>query len=540
MAVLIFGHKNPDTDSVCSAIAYAALKSRLGVDAVPAAAGKINRETAFVLNRFEVAPPLIIQDVKTQVKDLKLENIPGLPPTTSILEAYHLMEEKHLPTLPVLNDAGELQGIVSMKDIAMGLIRGDFHRLCTSVSNLIDGLNGTLLSGTAGEIEGRISVIAFYVETIKGTFNDESIIIVGDRYDIIEHAIESRVQLIIITGGKPIPDKYIQLAQSAGVCMLSVPSDTYYTSKMIHQCGYLASIMRIGDVIRFYPNDYLEDVRDEMSRSHFRSYPVVDEGNRLAGFINRKHVLSPSRKRVVLVDHNEYAQSVDGLEEAEIMEIIDHHKLGDISTNLPISFRNVPVGSTCTIIYQMYLEHGLEPNRRIAGLLLSGILSDTLYFKSPTTTLADRKAAEELNRSVKSDLEAYAMEMFQAGTSLKGQSMMEIFNKDYKTFQVGHFEAGISQVFTLDVDEVFLRRNEVLETLHTLHENRNLELTMLLVTDILKEGSYLFYQCKNRQLIPLAFQTSADQGVFVTGLVSRKKQVVPRILEAIQQLDASR
>ena len=540
MAILIFGHQNPDTDSVCSAIAYAELKNRLDVEAVPAAAGKINRETAFVLDRFQVSPPITIQDVKTQVRDLKLEKIPGLPPSTSILDAYHLMEEKHLPTLPVLNDAGELQGIVSMKDIAMGLIRGDFYRLRTSVDNLVQGLDGTLLAGASGEIEGRISVIAFYVETIKGTFNEESIIIVGDRYDIIEHAIESQVQLIIITGGKPVPEKFIQMAQAAGVYMISVPRDTYHTSKMIHQCSYLAGIMRIGDVIRFYPNDYLEDVREEMSRSHFRSYPVVDEGNRLAGFINRKHVLSPGRKRVILVDHNEYAQSVDGLEEAEIVEIIDHHKLGDISTNLPISFRNVPVGSTCTIIYQMYLEHGLEPNRRIAGLLLSGILSDTLYFKSPTTTVADRKAAEELNRSVKSDLEDYAMEMFRAGTSLKGQSMMDIFNKDYKKFQVGHFEAGISQVFTLDMDEVFHRRDEVLETLLTLHENRNLELTMLLVTDILKEGSYLFYQCKNRQLIPLAFQTTTDQGVFVAGLVSRKKQVVPRILEAIQQLDASR
>jgi manganese-dependent inorganic pyrophosphatase len=538
MPVFIFGHKNPDTDSVASAIAYSFLKRRLGIDAEPAVAGPITRETQFVLDRFDISPPTVLHDVKTQVRDLKLEKISGVPPSTSILSAYHLMDENQLPTLPIVDRQNRLLGIVSMKDIAMGLIRGDFYQLRTSVDNLLHDLNGTLLSGTKSEIDGYLSVIAFYVDTIKGTFNERSIIIVGDRYDIIEHAIESRVQLVIITGNQQIPVKYVEKAALAEICMISVPKDTYYTSKIIHQCGYLSTIMRSSDVIRFYPNDYLEDVRDEMSRSQFRSYPVVNEDNALSGFLNRKHILSPTRKRVILVDHNEYAQSVEGLEEAEILEIIDHHKLGDISTNLPISFRNVPVGSTCTIIYQIYQEYGIEPNPSIAGLMLSGILSDTLYFKSPTTTLMDRKAAEELNRSVKVNLEDYAMEMFRAGTSLKGQQMDEIFNKDYKKFQVGHFEAGISQVFTLDMEEIENRRDEIMETILSIHGNRELELTMMMATDILKEGSYLFYHCKNRQLIPTAFQVPPEQGVFVKGLVSRKKQVVPRILEAIQQLES--
>lgn len=414
-----------------------------------------------------------------------------------------------------------------MKDIAMGLIRGDFYRFHTSIDNLVRDLEATPLVRASDEVNGKVSVIAFYVDTIKGTFGTDSVIIVGDRYDIIEHAIESKVQLIMITGGNPVPERFVQMAEEAGVNMLSVPKDTYYTSKIVHQCSYLSSIMRTGDVVRFYPKDYLEDVRDEMGRSHYRSYPVVDEDNTLAGFLNRKHILSPTRKRVILVDHNEYAQSVEGLDEADILEIVDHHKLGDISTNLPISFRNVPVGSTCTIIYQMYQEHGLEPKRPIAGLLLSGILSDTLFFKSPTTTLADRKAAEELNRSVKVDMEAYAMDMFRAGTSLKDQSMSDLFYKDYKKFQVGHFEAGIGQVFTLDIDEVFNRRDEIMDTIQQVHTSRDLELTMLLVTDILKEGSYLFYQCKNKQLVPLAFQVSPEQGVFVPGLVSRKSRWCP-------------
>lgn len=537
MSVLIFGHKNPDTDSVCSAIGYAALKRRLGIDAIPAVAGAITKETQFVLQQFDINPPMVIQDVKTQVQDLVLERIPGVPPATSILAAYQIMEEKEFPTLPVLDKNRLLQGIVSMKDIAMGLIRGDFYRLNTSIDNLVRDLEATPLVRASDEVNGKVSVIAFYVDTIKGTFGPDSIIIVGDRYDIIEHAIESEVQLIMITGGKPVPERFVQMAEEAGVNMLSVPKDTYYTSKMVHQCSYISSIMRTGDVVRFYPKDYLEDVRDEMSRSHYRSYPVVDEDNTLAGFLNRKHILSPTRKRVILVDHNEYAQSVEGLDEADILEIVDHHKLGDISTNLPISFRNVPVGSTCTIIYQMYQEHGLEPKRPIAGLLLSGILSDTLFFKSPTTTLADRKAAEELNRSVKVDMEAYAMNMFRAGTSLKDQSMSELFYKDYKKFQVGHFEAGIGQVFTLDIEEVFNRRDEIMDTIQQVHTSRDLELTMLLVTDILKEGSYLFYQCKNKQLVPTAFKISPEQGVFVPSLVSRKKQVVPRVLEAIQQLE---
>ncbi len=537
MPVLIVGHKNPDTDSVCSAIGYAALKRRLGIDAIPAVAGVITKESQFVLERFDINPPIIIQDVKTQVQDLVLERIPGVPPTTSILDAYQIMEEKEFPTLPVLDENQHLQGIVSMKDIAMGLIRGDYYRLHTSIENLVRDLNATAMVHSTDEVDGKVSVIAFYVGTIKGTFGPESIIIVGDRYDIIEHAIESKVQLVIITGGKLVPDRFVEMATKANINILSVPKETYYTSKIVHQCNYLSSIMRTGDVVRFYPKDYLEDVRDEMSRSHYRSYPVVNDDNTLAGFLNRKHILSPTRKRVILVDHNEYDQSVEGLDEAEIVEIVDHHKLGDISTNLPISFRNVPVGSTCTIIYQMYQEHGLEPKRPIAGLLLSGILSDTLFFKSPTTTLSDRKAAEELNRSVKVDMETFAMEMFREGTSLKGQDMNDIFYKDYKKFQVGHFEAGISQVFTLDIEEVFNRRDEIMDTIQLVHSSRDLELTMILVTDILKEGSYLFYQCKNKQLVPSAFQISSEQGAFIHGLVSRKKQVVPRVLEAIQQLE---
>jgi manganese-dependent inorganic pyrophosphatase len=536
MPVFIVGHKNPDTDSVASAIAYSYLKNKLGCHTLPAVNGEITNETQYVLDRFGISPPFSINNVKTQVKDLKPDIIPGVPPHASILSAYKQMEREHLQTLPILDAHQHLLGIVSMKDIAMGLIKGEFYHIKTSLSNLAADLNGRILAGEECEIKGKISVIAFYYKSIEGSLGPEDIIIVGDRYDIIQHAIDSKVQLIIVTGGKPIPEHYIAAAEKKQVNILSVPNDTYYTSKIIHQCSYISSIMRTKDIIRFNQKDYLEEIKEEMSHSHFRNYPIMNDDDTLAGFINRKHILSPERKQVILVDHNEYAQSVEGLEEAEILEIIDHHKLGDISTNMPITFRNVPVGSTCTIIYYLFKEYRVDMSMAMAGLLLSGILSDTLLFKSPTTTEMDRNASKDLNEVLHLDLEGYAMDMFKAGTSLEGQSIEEIFFKDFKEFKVDKFQIGISQVFTLDIDSVFNQKEEFIQFIQKVQKDNKLDLTMLLVTDILKEGSYLLYECKNQIIIPAAFQISTEQGIFIEQLVSRKKQVIPRLFEAVQLL----
>ncbi|MBM7615349.1 putative manganese-dependent inorganic diphosphatase [Alkaliphilus hydrothermalis] len=536
MGIFIFGHRNPDTDSVASAIALSYLKKQLGYDTLPCVIGNINKESQYILDYFEIPSPTLLKDVKTQVKDLHHDVVLGLPPTTSILYAYKLMETNSLETLAIIDVDNKLLGIVSMKDIAMGLIKGKFDELKTSYDNLVSDLSGTILTGHTREIEGRLTVVAYYYKTVAGILKETDIVIVGDRYDIIEHAIKSKVQLVIITGGKQIPEKYIQQASKNHVTLMSVPHDTYYTSKVINQCNYISTIMRTKSIIKFNIDDHLDDVKEAMGNSHFRNYPIVDDSNTFIGFINRRHIMNSGKKQVILVDHNEYAQSVEGLREAEILEIIDHHKLGDIATSMPIHFRNIPVGSTCTIIYQMFKEHQFLPTHEIAGLLLSGIISDTMYFKSPTTTHVDRQAVEELNMILNLDLDFFAMEVFKAGTSLEGQSIEEIFYKDFKEFALDGNRVGISQVFTLDIEDVFNRKEEFIHFIDKIFHGLSHDMTLLMVTDILKEGSYLLFKCKNQHLVTTAFDIPPQQGAFVKGIVSRKKQVVPQILEAINLL----
>ena len=536
LSILVFGHKNPDTDSVAAAISLSHLKNQLGLKTIPCIIGNMNKESEFVLNQFNIQSPTQIQDVKTQVKDLYYDIIDGISPDVSILHAYKLMETYKLETLAVVDENNKLLGIVSMKDIAMGLIKGNFYELNTSNSNILQDLEGTLLTGTLDGIEGKISVIAFDHRSIEGSFTSNDIIIVGDRYDIILHAIFSKVKLIIITGDKQIPKEYLTAAEANGVPMMCVPYDTYFTSKVINQCNFISTIMRNKSIIKFNNTDYLDEVKEEMGNTHFRNYPIVDDSNSFVGFINRKHIMNSGKKKVILVDHNEYSQSVIGLKEADILEIVDHHKLGDISTSMPISFRNTPVGSTCTIIYNMFRENGVSIPTSIAGVLISGIISDTLLFKSPTTTSVDRNAVEELNKILNIDIEKYSMEMFKAGTSLEGQEVEEIFFKDFKEFALDNYKIGVSQVFTLDIEDVFNRKDEFISFIEKIYDIRQHQLTLLLITDILKEGSYLLFKTKNQLLISKAFNIKPQQGVFVENLVSRKKQVLPQLLDAIQQL----
>jgi len=536
MSILVFGHKSPDTDSVASAIALSYLKNQIGLNTTPCVLGSISKESQYVLDYFQLPAPKYISDVKVQVKDLQYDFANGISPKKSILSTYNLMEDNALETVGVVDENNKLLGIISMKNIAMGLIHGDFYHLETSLENIVQDLKGQVLSGDKEFFDGRVSIVAYYFKTIKDHLGEDDIVIVGDRYDIIECAIMSKVQLIIITGGNKIPQKYIDLAIANNITMILVPKDTYYISKVINLCNYTSSIMRTTNIVKFNEIEYLDEVKDELSQSHFRNYPVIDNEDKFLGFINRKHIMNPTTKKVILVDHNEYGQSAEGLEEAEILEIIDHHKIGDISTSMPINFRNNNVGSTCTIIYSMYKENGVEVPFEIAGALLSGILSDTLLFKSPTTTDIDRKAVEELNMILELNIDDYAMDMFKFGTSLEGQSIEEIFYKDFKEFQLSTCKTGISQVFTLDIDDVFNRKDLFINYIKKIHKRMNYDITLLLITDILNEGSYILYQSKHNSLVPSAFNVADEQGIFTEGVVSRKKQVIPKLLNAIQLL----
>ncbi|WP_425446885.1 putative manganese-dependent inorganic diphosphatase [Dethiothermospora halolimnae] len=531
----IFGHKNPDTDSVVSAISLSYLKNKLKGDTIPCVLGDINKETEFILNYFNVNKPRLLENVKTQIKDLNYDKIISINPRNTILYAYKLMEKNKLKVLPVVDDNNKLLGLVTMKDIAMELIKGDVYKLKTAISDIVNDLDGEELVKIDDEIEGQISVAAFYYNTLKddGILNKNSIVIVGDRYDIIDYAIKCNVKLIIVTGNKTLPSKYINKGIKEKVNIISVKNDTYTVSKLINQCNYVSSIMKDNNIIKFNENEYLDDVKEELSQNRHSNYPVVTDDNKYLGIITRRHILKPNKKEVILVDHNEYSQSVNGLREANILEIIDHHKLGDIKTTTPINFRNNPVGSTSTIIFNMFMENDIKIDKNIAGILLSGIISDTLLLKSPTTTDIDRLAVKKLNTILNLDIEKFAMNMFKAGTSLEGQEIDEIFFKDFKEFNIGDKKVGISQVFTLDIEDVFNRKNEFLSFINDIHNNGKYYLTLLLITDILKEGSYLLYKCDQGALINVAFDTKGEQGIFVDKVVSRKKQVMPKILEAM-------
>lgn len=536
----IFGHKNPDTDSVAAAIALADLKKKTGVEAEPGLLGPLNKETQYVLEYFGVTTPMLIDNVKPKLKDLNYDKVESIGPQKSLLSAYKIMEKNNIKTLPIVDEENLLIGIVTMKDIAMGLIKGDFYYLRSKIANIVEDLEGELLTGDAdGEVEGQISVISYYYNTVvrDKIINENSIVIVGDRYDIIDYALDIGVKLLIITGGKEIPPKYLEKGREKQVPVVLVEKTTYAAAKQLNQSNYVSTIMKTKDLVKFTENEDLAEVKEELLIHRHSNYPVVTESNEYLGFVGRRHILNPNRKKVILVDHNEYGQSVEGLAEAEIVEVVDHHKIGDILTSTPIIFRNIPVGSTCTIVFNQFKEEKVPLERPIAGLLLAGIISDTLSLQSPTTTLLDQQAVQELQKIVQLDWQEFAVEMFKAGTSLEGQSIAEIFYKDFKKFSVKNKKIGIGQVFTLDIEDIFNRKKEFLEFIANIHQHQDYYLTLLLITDILREGSYLLYQCNNGRILANAFNTKVEQGVFIEKVVSRKKQVIPQVMEAVNNLD---
>lgn len=533
---LIFGHKNPDTDSVCSAIAYSHLKNELGEPSTACVLGKIQKEAQFVLDSFDIQYPNELSDVKIQVKDLKYTQVSPIKKTDSILHAFSQMDDNHLRTLPITDDNGSLEGIVTMKDIAMEMIKGDFYNVETSVSNILSSFDACVLNMPENKttIKGRLSVIAYYYKTVLGELSQDDIIIVGDRYDIIEMAIKSHVELIILSGNFTVPQKYIDCARENNVAMISVDKDTYSVSKLFQQCSFISKIMKKDSIVKFNLENQLEDIKDDILSTNYRNYPVVDMTGKFLGFIGRKHLIDPGRKKVIMVDHNEFAQSADGIEEAEITEIIDHHKIGGISTSLPINFVNIPVGSTCTIVYEQYISSGVDIPVKMASLMLSGIISDTLFFKSPTCTQRDITAVKQLNKIAGIDLDGYSMKMFKAGTSLEGYSAEQIFYRDFKEFIISNKKTGISQIFTLDIDEVKSKQQQLTDYMQDLRMDKNYDLLILAITDIVNEGSYFFYSSQNENIIANTFSIESSQGAFAENIVSRKKQIVPMLTKTLE------
>nr|WP_312576560.1 putative manganese-dependent inorganic diphosphatase [Sedimentibacter sp.] len=536
---LIFGHKTPDTDSVCASITLANLKNKLNERSMPYTLGKINKETDFVLKYFNVDTPEELDNVKVQIKDLNYDKVKPFKVEQSIHFAYFFMNENRLRTLPIVDDANNLVGIITMKDIAMSLINTDQKLLNTSFDNIIETLLGRPIIRCDELIDGTITVAAFEEKTLRNAdvLNSNSIVIVGDRYDIIKYAIEIGVKLIIVTGDLNVPSDLVNMALQNKVNIIITPYNTYHTARNIGLSKYVNYTMKSENLMCFTEDDYLDDCKEDIENSKHSKFPIVSKDKKYLGLLSRGHLINPAKKKVILVDHNELGQSANGIEEAEILEIIDHHKIGDIKTSIPISFRNIPLGSTNTIIYNMYKENNVEIEKNMAGLMLSGIISDTMLLKSPTSTNKDRDAVNELTNIVGIDLHKYSMEMFKVGTSLESKTIEEIIYQDFKKFNLEYKNVGISQVFTMDINEIMNKKEDYIRLIDKITADRDYYIFIMAVTDIVNEGSYIFYTSTKEKLVSNIFETeNVYEGIYVDKCVSRKKQIVPSVINAIRTM----
>lgn len=537
MKTLIFGHRNPDTDSVCSAIAYSYLKNYLNEESEPRVLGEIKNEATYVLDFFKVPHPEILNDVKTQVKDTPFYKSIPIDEHNSYLKAFKMMDNNKLNTIAITDENNYLKGILSIRDIAMELIRGDFTLLNSVFNNILIQLDAkTLVSADLtidSEVNGKISVATDYHESIEIPYGPNDIVITGDIFNLIEKLIEWKTGLIIICSDTEIPKTILDFAKLNKVSIIQTSKDTYEVSKLIQQCNSVKNIMKKQDIVKLCIDDYLTDVKEEISHTNYRNYPIVDSSGKYLGLIDRKSMYAASKKNVILVDHNEENQSVYGLNEANILEILDHHKLGGLTSIEPIHFINNPVGSTCTIVYQQFCINGVTIPYDIAGLLISGILSDTLSFKSPTCTHFDITAVRELNKITNLDLQEHFSNMYKAACSTEGLTIEELLYTDSKEFTNVNEKFRVSQFFTSDLEYIEKNLDGILEKMKTESESKNYFMYLLAVTDIIKEGSCLYYYCKEDNFIARAFGCSNEQGEFVKNIVSRKKQIIPQLLFAL-------
>lgn len=534
----IFGHKNPDTDSVTAAISLSYLKNKLNNNTIPAVLGEINKETKFVLEQFNTKLPTFLNDVKLQIKDIRYKKDIYINEKNSINEAFNYMNKLNFTMIPVVNDEKKLVGLVSMKDIAKNELSDGNEKLCTSYDNIAQALNGKSTTKFDEEINGNIVVALLksttFIQNIKLTSND--ILIVGDRHSIIEYAIACGVKLIIISKDGEIKPSHLETAKKKKINIIQTSFDTFKVVKLINACNYVKTITLTKNVLSFDENDTVNNFIDLANKTKYSNYPVINKNNECLGLLRLADIADQNKKKVILVDHNSVEQSVDGLNEAEIIEIIDHHNIGSIGTSNPINFRNMPVGSSCTIIYNMYKEHKIEIPKEIAGLMLSGIISDTLILMSPTTTDMDRYAVKELAQIANVDYSSYGMKMFKAGSSLEGMSKTDILYNDFKKFTINNKKLGIGQIFTMDVDDIKKDIDEFVKMLDEICENEDYTAITLFITDIINNGSYLIYNTNSRYLVEKAYNLKdATQMTYLPGFVSRKKQMLPNLLNELEK-----
>ena len=542
--VYVSGHKNPDTDSICSAIAYSYLLNATNkYNAVPVRLGEVNRETEYVLKRFGVEHPALLKTVKQKVEDLNYDKVTVFSKDLTLKKAWFLLKQQNLKSAPILDEHGQLLGLLSTSNIIEGYMdQWDsevLKKAKTPVENVIDTLEANViyLNEALKVINGDIHIAAMSGNEAKKRIHENDVVIVGgDRSDDLEELISVKPSLIILTGSLTSNEHVVNKCKEQGISIVSTPFNTYQTSQQIVQAVPVEYVMIKGDIKTFSTDDTLDYMKEVMSETRYRGYPVIDLNNRCVGSISRFALLKGLRKKVILVDHNERGQSIPGIEEADILEIVDHHRVADIQTVGPLLFRGEPLGSTATIVTRMFEEQDVEMPSRIAGLLLGAVVSDTLLFKSPTCTPVDTKIAKKLAEIAGVDIQEFAMEMFKAGTSLVGKTVDEIFNQDFKKFSFDNLQVGVAQVNSMDIEGFLPYKKDMLDYMNKFAEDNNLEFTLLLLTDIINANSEIFVGGPRPELVEKAFNVQlTDRQGTLEGVISRKKQVVPAITAVMSE-----
>ena len=534
---LVFGHRNPDTDSVCSAIALSYLKNELGENTSPRVIGHINKETQFVLNYFGIKEPEYLNNVKVQLRNVHYNKGVKLKETASIKEVVDYIQEKHCTAVPIVDDKNRLVSLITLKEIAMLFIEQSREHLNTNYEHLLHALNGREILKFHDEFDGNMIAGSYKSETFieSAPLNKNDILIVGNRAKVIKHGINCKISLLVLTNNFDLPEDLLELAKENHVSVISSSMDTYNTCNAINLSNYVKTILINKSPAVVQELDYLTDFVAEATRLGFTNYPILNKKNECLGLIRITDIGKYDKKDVILVDHNNLEQSVPGIDEANIVEIIDHHNLGAIGTSVPINFRSMPVGCTCTILYYLYQEHKIKIPKEIAGLMLSAIISDTLILKSPTTTERDKEAVENLATIAGVDYKKYGYSMLKAGSSIEGLTVEDLIYQDFKSYKVGNTSLGISQVITMDFDSLKDNIDEYVEKLDEIAK-RDYSTVTLFITDIVENGSYVLYNTEAKHIIEDSFDiTDIEEGTFIPDLVSRKKQMLPQIMETLEK-----
>ena len=543
--VCVVGHKNPDTDSICSAISYAYLKNQTDENNryVAARAGQVSAETQYILEHFGVEHPIYLDNIGTRVKDMEIREVPGVRSDISIKYAWTLMRGQNVFTLPITDEEDHLHGLITINDIAKSYME-EYDSAIVSIArtpykNILETLDAQMIVGDENGYfdRGKVVIAAANPDVMENYIDEHDMVILGNRYESQLCAIEMSAGCIVVCLGAPVSRTIQRLARERNCNVIVTPLDTYAVARLINQSMPVEFFMKKENLVAFHLNDYTDEIKEVMSKKRYRDFPILDKKGRYIGMISRRNLLGVTKRAIILVDHNEISQAVDNVQDAEIMEIIDHHRLGSLETMTPVYFRNQPVGCTATIVYQMFREKQVEIPVSIAGLLCSAILSDTLMFRSPTCTVVDKMAAQDLASIAGIDCTVFAKEMFAAGSDLKNKTPEEIFYQDFKKFEFGDKKLGIGQITSMsqkELDEIKGRMVPFLEKAYTEHD---LDMMIFMLTNIMEESTeMLCYGENSSELVEAAFPVKVvDNAAIVPAVVSRKKQVVPALMSAINR-----